>query len=174
MARIREDRRGCGGGARYCGIINEPGHAQPRIIAMSDAPGYLPTPEYGARWGIEPMFADFRSRGFGLERSQLRAPDPRMVITSRTGRGTAKSEMCSSLHRPMNLSSRVHQRGVCATVGELARRPASRRWARCGRTTRSRPCRRRRRRYSRGAGVAAYGQHPGNDVRGVAGPPFLV
>ncbi len=57
------------------GIINEPGHAEPWIIAMSDAPGYLITLDYSARWGIKPMFCDFKSRGFGLERSQLRTPD---------------------------------------------------------------------------------------------------
>jgi Transposase DDE domain len=57
------------------GIINEPGHAEPWIIAMSDAPGYLTTLDYSARWGIEPMFSDFKSRGFGLEHSQLRTPE---------------------------------------------------------------------------------------------------
>ena len=28
-----------------------------------------------ARWGIEPLFADFKSCGFGLEQSQLRTPE---------------------------------------------------------------------------------------------------
>src|SRR4051794_26272909 len=34
-------------------------------------PGYLRTLEYSARWGIEPMFSDFKSRGFGIEDTQL-------------------------------------------------------------------------------------------------------
>ena len=55
--------------------INEPGHDEPWIMAMSDAPGYLTTLDYSARWGIEPMFSDFKSRGFGLEHSQLRTPE---------------------------------------------------------------------------------------------------
>ena len=42
---------------------------------MSDKPGYLKTLEYSARWGIEPMFADFKSRGFGIEDTQLRYAD---------------------------------------------------------------------------------------------------
>jgi hypothetical protein len=42
---------------------------------MSDKPGYLTTLDYSARWGIEPMFSDFKSRGFGLEQSQLQTPD---------------------------------------------------------------------------------------------------
>jgi len=57
------------------GIINEPGHDEPWIIAMSDTPGYVTTLDYTARWGIEPMFSDFKSRGFGLEQSQLRTPE---------------------------------------------------------------------------------------------------
>jgi len=44
---------------------------------MSETPGYLKTLEYSARWGIEPMFADFKSRGFGIEDSQLRYADRR-------------------------------------------------------------------------------------------------
>ncbi|HET8996520.1 MAG TPA: transposase [Acetobacteraceae bacterium] len=57
------------------GIINDPGHEEPWLIAMSDPPGYLTTLDYAARWGIEPMFSDFKSRGFGLAQSQLRTPD---------------------------------------------------------------------------------------------------
>ena len=57
------------------GIINDPGHDEPWFIAMSDRPGYLTTLDYASRWGIEPMFSDFKSRGFGLEQSQLQTPD---------------------------------------------------------------------------------------------------
>ena len=57
------------------GIINDPGHDEPWFIAMSDKPGYLTTLEYTERWGIEPMFSDFKSRGFGLEQSHLQTPD---------------------------------------------------------------------------------------------------
>jgi hypothetical protein len=57
------------------GIINEPGHPEPWIIAMSDTSVYLTTLDYSAGWGIEPMFSDFKSRGPGLEQSQLRTPE---------------------------------------------------------------------------------------------------
>jgi Transposase DDE domain len=57
------------------GIIHDPGHDEPWLIAMSEKPSYLTTLDYSARWGIEPMFSDFKSRGFGLEQSQLRSPD---------------------------------------------------------------------------------------------------
>lgn len=61
--------------ATNIGIIHDPGHKEPWMIAMSDAPGYLRTLEYSERWGIEPMFSDFKSRGFGIEDSQIRHPD---------------------------------------------------------------------------------------------------
>ena len=57
------------------GIIGDPGHAEPWIIAMSAKPGYLTTLGYAARWGIEPLFSDFKSRGFGLEQTHLQYPD---------------------------------------------------------------------------------------------------
>ena len=41
------------------GIIRDPGHAEPWIIAMSAKPGYLTTLDYSKRRGIEPMFFDF-------------------------------------------------------------------------------------------------------------------
>src|SRR5215203_6567369 len=63
----------------HIGIIHDPGHAEPWIIAMSEKPGYLRTLEYSARWGIEPMFSDFKSRGFGIEDTQLRYAD-RLIL----------------------------------------------------------------------------------------------
>ena len=60
-------------------IIQDPGHAEPWIIAMSAKPGYLKTLEYGGRWGIEAMFSDFKSRGFGVE-------DPHIHYSERLGR----------------------------------------------------------------------------------------
>ena len=40
-----------------------------------EKPSYLRTLEYADRWGIEPMFSDFKSRGFGIEDTQLRYAD---------------------------------------------------------------------------------------------------
>lgn len=59
----------------HIGIIHDPGHAEPWIIAMSERPGYLRTLDYGQRWGIEPMFSDFKTRGFGIEDTQIRITD---------------------------------------------------------------------------------------------------
>src|SRR3954465_6262006 len=56
-------------------MVHEPGHPEPWIIALSEAPTVHRAFDYGLRWGIEAMFSDFKSRGFGLEDSQLRHPD---------------------------------------------------------------------------------------------------
>jgi hypothetical protein len=61
--------------ATNIGIIRDPGHAEPWIIAMPEKPSYLKTLEYSERWGIEPMFSDFKSRGFGIEHTHIHYPD---------------------------------------------------------------------------------------------------
>ena len=57
------------------GIIRDPGHDEAWIIAMSAKPSYLRTLDYSSRWAIEPMFSDFKSRGFGVEDTQILHPD---------------------------------------------------------------------------------------------------
>jgi hypothetical protein len=57
------------------GVIHDPGHKEAWIIAMPEEPGYLKTLEYSERWGVEPMFSDFKSRGFGIEDSQIQHKD---------------------------------------------------------------------------------------------------
>lgn len=57
------------------GILHEASHPEPWIIAMNCTPTRATVLDYGARWGIEPMFSDFKSRGFGLENSHLEHTD---------------------------------------------------------------------------------------------------
>lgn len=57
------------------GMVHEDGHPEPWFIAMSDAPTKAKTFDYGLRWGIEAMFSDFKSRGFGIESSRLQRTD---------------------------------------------------------------------------------------------------
>jgi hypothetical protein len=57
------------------GIIHEKGHSEPWIIAMDEVATKESTLSYRGRWCIEPMFSDFKSRGFGLESSQLSQAD---------------------------------------------------------------------------------------------------
>jgi len=56
-------------------IRYEGGHPEPWIIAMNDPPNRATVRDYACRWGIETMFSDFKSRGFQLEDTPLRAAD---------------------------------------------------------------------------------------------------
>lgn len=53
------------------GILHEPGHKEPWIIAMDCPPSRAKVLDYSSRRSIEPMFSDFKSRGFGLEETHL-------------------------------------------------------------------------------------------------------
>lgn len=55
----------------HVGILHEKGHKEPWIIAMSQTPSKARVLDYGLRWGIEPMFSDFKSRGFSLTKTHL-------------------------------------------------------------------------------------------------------
>jgi hypothetical protein len=57
------------------GILHEDGHPEPWIIAMDAVPTRATTLDYAARWAIEPMFSDFKGRGFNLGDSQLQHAD---------------------------------------------------------------------------------------------------
>src|SRR3954467_2563394 len=52
-------------------MVHEPGHPEPWIIALSEPPTAHRAFDYGLRWGIEAMFSDFETRGFGLEDGQI-------------------------------------------------------------------------------------------------------
>ncbi len=45
------------------------------MIAMDADPTRARVLDYATRWGIEPMFSDFKGRGFGLGDSHLRHAD---------------------------------------------------------------------------------------------------
>ncbi len=57
------------------GALHEKGHKEPWIIAMDAKPSRYTVLDYGMRWGIETMFSDFKSRGFGLMQSQIKKPE---------------------------------------------------------------------------------------------------
>ena len=57
------------------GVLHEKGHKEPWIIAMDAHPSQYTVLDYGMRWGIENMFSDFKSRGFGLMQSHIQKPE---------------------------------------------------------------------------------------------------
>ena len=68
-------------------VIHEEGHEQAWIIALSKRPDFYSGLDYGMRWCIEPMFSDFKSRGFGLEDTHLRYPErlERLILVMAIG-----------------------------------------------------------------------------------------
>lgn len=57
------------------GILHEPGHPEPWIIAMDCSPSEYKILDYGLRWGIECLFSDFKSRGFSITKTHLHHED---------------------------------------------------------------------------------------------------
>src|SRR3954465_14576047 len=56
-------------------MVHEAGPPEPWMIALSQPPSVHRAFDYGLRWGIEAMFSDFKTRGFGLEDSHIARTD---------------------------------------------------------------------------------------------------
>lgn len=54
------------------GVLHEKGHSDPWIIAMDEKPSKGRVLDYGMRWGIEALFSDMKTRGFGITKTQLK------------------------------------------------------------------------------------------------------
>ncbi|CAE6872621.1 IS4 family transposase ISMmg3 [Paraburkholderia aspalathi] len=103
------------------GVLHEPGHPQPWIIAMGQQPNRASVLDYGARWSIEPMFSDFKTRGFCLESTHLQAPDrlDRLLLIMtlamywcvHAGRSDALANPGPAEKKPGNRSTRIT--GAC-------------------------------------------------------------
>ncbi len=72
ITRLLNAERNESGVKTHIGILHEKGHPEPWIIVMSEPPSQGRVLDYGMRWGIEPLFSDFESRGFGLTKTQLK------------------------------------------------------------------------------------------------------
>jgi hypothetical protein len=95
-------------------MVHEPGHPEPWIIALSEPPTVHRAFDYGLRWGIEAMFSDLKSRGFGLEDSQLRHPErlARLLLVMALALHWAVSTgMWESAHRPLPAEKKFRGRG---------------------------------------------------------------
>lgn len=56
-------------------VLHQAGHPEPWIIAMDAKPSQYAVLDYAMRWGIEAMFLDFKTRGFGVAQGQIKKPD---------------------------------------------------------------------------------------------------
>ena len=75
IAALTDARLNESGVLTHIGILHENGHKEPWVIAMDEVPSKGRVLDYGMRWGIEPMFSDFKSRGFSITKTQLRHAD---------------------------------------------------------------------------------------------------
>lgn len=95
-------------------MVHEPGHPEPWIVALSAAPTVHRAFDYGLRWGIEAMFSDFKSRGFGLEDSQIRHPDRLarlLLIMALALHWAVSSGMWEAAHQPPPAEKKLRRTG---------------------------------------------------------------
>ena len=56
------------------GWVHDKGHREAWFIAMDAVPSRTTTLDYSRRWSLEPMFSDFKSRGFRFHDTHLQRP----------------------------------------------------------------------------------------------------
>jgi hypothetical protein len=102
------------------GILHEAGHPEPWIIAMDCVPTRAAVLDYAARWAIEPMFSDFKGRGFDLEDSQLEHADRLerllLLVMSLAMHWCVRVGQEDALHSPTPLEKK-HKRKATRTTG---------------------------------------------------------
>ena len=109
------------------GILHEAGHQDPWIIAMNGLPTKAAVRDYGSRWGIEPLFSDYKSRGFDLETTQLRAPDRLdrlLLIMALAMHWCVRAGQEEARHHPTPLEKKPRNRPT-PTIGPLKNSPAA-------------------------------------------------
>ncbi len=67
--------RFCAGMITSVGILHEKGHPSPWLIALDGVPTEGKVRDYGLRWGIEAMFSDFKTRGYGITKTHIQLAD---------------------------------------------------------------------------------------------------
>ena len=100
------------------GILHQADHPEPWIIAMDCTPTRAAVLDYGARWVIEPMFSDFKSRGFDLQDSQLDHPDRLqrlMLIMALAMHWCVRIGRDDALHRPTVLEKKLMRKPTLST-----------------------------------------------------------
>ncbi len=109
------------------GILHEAGHPEPWIIAMNGTPNRATVRDYASRWGIEPLFSDFKRRGFDLEATPLRAPDRLdrlLAIMALALHGCVRAGQEDARKHPTPLEKK-HTPKQIPTTGPLRNSPAA-------------------------------------------------
>jgi hypothetical protein len=103
-------------------MVHEAGHPEPWIIALSEAPSVHRAFDYGLRWGIEAMFSDFKTRGFGIEDSHIRIPrrlDHLILVMALALYWAVSTGMWDAANRPSTLEKKPRING-----GETTQEPS--------------------------------------------------
>jgi hypothetical protein len=103
-------------------MVHEAGHPEPWIIALSEAPSIHRAFDYGLRWGIEAMFSDFKTRGFGIEDSHIRIPrrlDHLILVMALALYWAVSTGMWDAVNRPTTIEKKPRTRG-----GEITPEPS--------------------------------------------------
>ena len=110
-------------------MVHEAGHPEPWIIALSQAPSVHTAFDYGLRWGIEAMFSDFKSRGFGARRQPdqasrtARPPHPGHGVGAVLGGGARRHVGCRpSAHRRRKKPCHARPRSYARSLTSLFKR----------------------------------------------------
>lgn len=110
------------------GILHEAGHPEPWIIAMDCPPTRAAVLDYPARRAIEPMFSDFKGRGFDLEDSQPERAGRLgrlLLVMSLAINGCVRVGQEDALHRPTPLEKKRKRRAT-RTIGASGSSTAAR------------------------------------------------
>lgn len=95
-------------------MVHEQGHPEPWIIALSEAPTIHRAFDYGLRWGIEAMFSDFKTRGFGIEDSHIRIPkrlDHLILVMAIALYWAVSTGMWDAVNKPTTLEKKAPANG---------------------------------------------------------------
>jgi len=102
------------------GILQDPGYDEPWSVAMDCPASEYKTRDYGIRWGIEPMFSDFQTRGFGITETQLEHADriERLILVMALAMYWSTSAgMSDETPLPKSLAKRFRQACSLFTTG---------------------------------------------------------
>src|SRR5206468_3833825 len=96
-------------------MVHEPGHPEPWIIALSEAPTVHRAFDHGLRRGIGAVFSDLESRGFGPEDSRLRHPDRLarpLLVTALALRWAVSTGMWEAARQPLPAEKKPRRTGA--------------------------------------------------------------
>ncbi|NET71500.1 MAG: transposase [Sphaerospermopsis sp. SIO1G2] len=105
----------------HIGIVHDKGHDEPCFITMDAMPSRQTTLEYGKRWGIESLFSDFKSQGFGITNTHIKIPERLeklvMILAFALYWATSTGMWCHTQKPPKGTAKKTPITPILFTVG---------------------------------------------------------